>query len=242
MEGLERFVKAQELIYSSALLEVQSGKKTGHWIWYIFPQMKGLGKSSRSVYYGIKDIEEAKNYFNHPILGARLREITQELLDLPSYLTAEKIFGVLDALKVQSSMTLFYCVSKDNLFLAIINKFYKGKFDTKTWYHFERNFAFLRELYKKYGEECNNIIGSLGYYEATRTVEARTLPYSFETHDGWYLLDGFGFDENGDFIAWVADLQTGPPVIGQMDAIAIPDNIITKVLLLLNENLSTLNK
>ena len=74
--SLERFVDAQERMYDIALAEVKSGKKLSHWIWYIFPQLKGLGESNNSRYYGIDDIDEAKAYLNHPILGARLRKIT----------------------------------------------------------------------------------------------------------------------------------------------------------------------
>ena len=240
MDGLEKFIKAQERTYSTALLEVGCGRKQGHWIWFIFPQMKGLGHSYNSYYYGIDSIEEATRYLNHPVLGFRIREITQTLLDLPNHHTVENIFGELDALKVQSSMTLFYCISKENLFLDVINRFYNGIFDTKTWYKFEANFAKLRSLYLEHGEECEKIIESLGYYEATRTVDATTLPFSFETDRGWYLLDGFSFGENGQFNAIICDLQTGPPDIWYVDAIAIPDEIIQKVLSVLNEKL-TLN-
>ena len=237
MEGLERFVKAQEQTYSVALKEIQSGKKTSHWIWYVFPQMKGLGYSYNSNYYGIENVEEARNYLNHPILGLRIREITQALLDLPNDFTARNVFGRLDALKVQSSLTLFYCISKEDLFLEAIDKFYNGVFDTKTWYKFEVNYAKLRSLYEENADECEKIIESLSYYEATRTVEARTLPFSFETTMGWYLLDGFAFNEKGQFCAVVCDLQTGPPDIYYVDAIAIPDNIILKVVSLLNEKI-----
>ena len=84
MEDLERFVKAQEHSYLIALKEIRSGRKMGHWIWYIFPQLKGLGHSSRSQYYGIADLEEAKAYLNHPVLAQRLREITETLLIVSS--------------------------------------------------------------------------------------------------------------------------------------------------------------
>lgn len=221
MEGLERFVKAQEKTYHTALLEVKSGQKQGHWIWYVFPQMKGLGHSNKSDYYGIDSIEVSRNYLNHPILGARIREITQAILDLPNHLTAEMIFGGLDSLKVQSSMTLFYCISKEDLFLNVINRFYNGNFDTKTWYKFEANFAKLRSLYLEHEEECEKIIESLGYYEATRTVDVTTIPFSFDVSGHWYLLDGFGFDKNNEFYAIVADLHTGPPDIFEVDAISI---------------------
>ena len=79
--ALERYIKAQEKVYQWALAEVKNGKKLSHWIWYIFPQLKGLGTSESSQYYGINDIEEARAYLNHPILGARLREITSAFLD-----------------------------------------------------------------------------------------------------------------------------------------------------------------
>lgn len=237
MERLDRFIKAQENTYSTALKEVQSGRKVGHWICYIFPQIKGLGHSANSEYYGIEDADEAKNYINHSILGARLREITQELLNLPSHFTAEKIFGMLDALKVKSSMTLFYCVSKEELFVEVLNRFYNGDVDKITWYKVEENFALLLSLYKNNCEECNQIIDSLGYYEATRTVDVTTLPFSFEIDGHWYLLDGFGFNENEEFYALVADLHTGPPDLLEVDATAIPDNIVIEVLSVLQRNI-----
>ena len=236
MESLDRFIKAQEHTFSTALLEVQSGRKVGHWIWYTFPQMKGLGHSEKSRYYGIEDAAEARFYINHPLLGARLREITQELLNLPSYLTAEKVFGKLDALKVQSSMTLFYCVSKEELFGEVLNRFYHGEVDKYTWYKLEKNYTLLLSLYKNNCDECNQIIDSLGYYEA-KTVDVTTIPLCFETNGQWYLLDGFVFDENNNFNALIADLQTGPPDVLEVDATAIPDNIIIEVLSVLQNRL-----
>lgn len=132
MEDLERFVKAQEHSYLIALKEIRSGRKMGHWIWYIFPQLKGLGHSSRSQYYGIADLEEAKAYLNHPVLAQRLREITETLLGLPEHLTARDILGGIDAMKVKSSMTLFYMVSKEQLFKDVLDRYYKGIMDTRT--------------------------------------------------------------------------------------------------------------
>lgn len=235
MEGLERFLIAQEHIYYKALQEVKSGKKRGHWIWFIFPQMKGLGQSYKSNYYGIESIEEARSYLNHPILGSRIREITQTLLDLPEHLTAEIIFGGLDSLKVQSSMTLFYYVSEEDVFYNVIKRFFNGQLDHKTWYKLDKNLFQLREYYNIDADECEKIIESLGYYEATRTVDATTLPFSFETSSGWFLLDGFTFGENGQFNAIICDLQTGPPDCLDIDAIAIPDDIIRKVINVFNE-------
>ena len=132
MEDLERFVKAQEYSYPIALQEIQSGRKMSHWIWYIFPQLKRLGHSSRSQYYGIADLEEAKTYLSHPVLAQRLREITEALLALPEHLTARDILGGIDAMKVKSSMTLFYMVSKDQLYKDVLDRYYKGEMDTRT--------------------------------------------------------------------------------------------------------------
>ena len=103
--SLERYIDAQERMYDRALAEVKSGKKITHWIWYIFPQMKGLGTSNNSIYYGIDSMEEAKAYIQHPILGARLREITTVFLNLHR-VNAKDVFGELDAMKVRSCMTL----------------------------------------------------------------------------------------------------------------------------------------
>ena len=130
---LDRFLIAQEKKYFSALSEIKSGLKSGHWMWYIFPQIEGLGRTSTSNFYGIKGLEEAKEYLNHPILGSRLREITNELL-LFEGSDAEQIFGFPDCLKLRSSMTLFNLVddSEDNIFLRVIDKFYEGQKDEKT--------------------------------------------------------------------------------------------------------------
>ena len=125
--SLERFVDAQERMYEMALAEVKSGKKLSHWIWYIFPQLKGLGESYNSHYYGIDDLDEARAYLRHPILGARLREITEVLM--LSDINTKEIFGGLDAMKVRSCMTLFNEVSEDNLFVDVLNKHYKGEKD-----------------------------------------------------------------------------------------------------------------
>ena len=129
--SLERFVDAQERMYNMALTEVKSGKKLSHWIWYIFPQLKGLGKSNNSIYYGIDDIEEAKAYLQHPILGARLREITSVFLGLTGK-NAQDVFGYLDAMKVRSCMTLFNELADDDLFGKVLERYYSGLADEKT--------------------------------------------------------------------------------------------------------------
>ena len=128
---LERFLEAQKLDYMSALNEIKDGEKRSHWIWYIFPQIKGLGHSYNSEFYGISSKEEAKAYLEHPVLGARLREITQALLDCgqPS---ADDIFGFPDVLKVRSCMTLFDLVSPNDIFNDVLYKYYEGQRCEKT--------------------------------------------------------------------------------------------------------------
>ena len=128
---LERFVQAQELMYMMALDEVRNGRKRGHWIWYIFPQLKGLGESYNSSYYGIDGIEEARAYLAHPVLGARLREITATFLELVGK-NAQEVFGHLDAMKVRSCMTLFNVVSDDDLFQRVLDRYYNGVADDRT--------------------------------------------------------------------------------------------------------------
>ena len=132
-QDLNRFIKAQENSYEEALSEIKSGRKRSHWMWYIFPQFKGLGISETSKYYSIKDLDEAKSYLNHPILGERLKLITNELLALNEN-NANKIFGSPDDLKLKSSMTLFAAIniSKENIFNAVLDKYFNGQTDNKT--------------------------------------------------------------------------------------------------------------
>lgn len=114
-QGLERFVEAQKRDYKIALEEVRSGQKRTHWIWYIFPQMYGLGHSCYANLYGIRDRKEAEEYLKDKTLGKRLREITSTLLQHEGK-SAEEIFGELDAMKVRSSMTLFDAVCPNDMF------------------------------------------------------------------------------------------------------------------------------
>lgn len=133
MKCLCRFIEAQEGVYEQALYEIRTGKKTGHWMWYIFPQFSGLGFSDTSKYYSITDIHEAKSYLNHPILGVRLRNISKELL-LLSENNAFNIFGTPDDLKLKSCMTLFATIdtTEEEVFLKVLDKFYLGVPDNQT--------------------------------------------------------------------------------------------------------------
>lgn len=128
---LDRFLSAQEHSYDQALAEIRSGRKCSHWMWYIFPQLKGLGMTDTANYYGIDGLEEAKVYMQHPVLGARLIEISEALLALEET-DPEEIFGYPDYLKCCSCMTLFEKVSDNPVFGAVLDKFYSGKRDQKT--------------------------------------------------------------------------------------------------------------
>ena len=129
---LSRFVKAQQYDYEQALQEIRSGRKRSHWMWYIFPQIQGLGFSSTAQYYAIRDLQEAKDYLAHPVLGPRLREISSALLSLEG-LSAHQIFGFPDDLKLRSCMTLFRLADlEDSLFEQVLEKYYDGIPDSKT--------------------------------------------------------------------------------------------------------------
>ena len=132
MDNLERFIKAQKLNYERALKEIKNGKKLTHWIWYIFPQIKGLGYSEISKYYGIDDLAEAKAYLQNEYLRNNLLEITEALLNLDSNNPTE-ILGYPDDLKVKSCMTLSnYADQSILIFKKVIDKYYNGEFDNKT--------------------------------------------------------------------------------------------------------------
>jgi uncharacterized protein (DUF1810 family) len=129
---LERFVAAQEGVYDGALSELRAGRKSGHWIWFIFPQIVGLGRSELSRFYGIESIEEARAYLDHPVLGPRLLECVGAVL-ATSGTAADGIFGSLDAMKVRSSVTLFHRAASDEpLFIEMLERFYAGLADEAT--------------------------------------------------------------------------------------------------------------
>jgi uncharacterized protein (DUF1810 family) len=130
--SLKRFLDAQEHDYSVALSEIKAGRKRSHWMWYIFPQIQGLGFSETSRYYAIKDVAEAQQYLDDPVLGSRLIGISRELIQLESD-NATTIFGSPDDLKLRSSMTLFSSLANSNpVFDLVLRKFFLGAKDTKT--------------------------------------------------------------------------------------------------------------
>jgi uncharacterized protein (DUF1810 family) len=129
---LERFVAAQQGVYDAALRELRAGRKTGHWIWFIFPQVVGLGRSGPSRLYGIESLVEARAYLGHPVLGPRLHECARAVLATPGD-DAEEIFGELDAMKVRSSMTLFHRAAPDEaIFTQVLDRYYAGVADEAT--------------------------------------------------------------------------------------------------------------
>ena len=127
---LERFHSAQETAYEVALREIRSGRKQSHWIWFIFPQYRGLGQSPVAQYYEIQSREEAVAYWNDPVLSRRLAEISAALLNLEG--SIEQIMGFPDNLKLRSCMTLFWLVSGEQVFQAVLDRFFDGKTDEYT--------------------------------------------------------------------------------------------------------------
>lgn len=133
-EVLERFIKAQDLYgtYETALQEMKDGQKRSHWIWFIFPQLKGFGHSYNSRYYSIDGMEEAKAYLTHPVLGKRLKEITAVLLTHTDEDVVEMMGSHIDAIKLRSSMTLFDAVSPNDVFGEALDAFFDGRRDGRT--------------------------------------------------------------------------------------------------------------
>ena len=133
MYNLSRFLEAQEWHYQNALAEIKRGHKSSHWIWYIFPQLKALGRSSTAQHYGIENLDEAKEYLANEILRARLLEITQALLELKNN-DIEYIMGSsIDKLKLCSSMTLFHLAEPTcEIFTKVLEKYFGGQSDLNT--------------------------------------------------------------------------------------------------------------
>lgn len=130
--GLARFVEAQRGSYDTALAELRAGHKASHWMWFVFPQVAGLGHSPTARHFAIRSAAEARAYLAHPLLGERLREATAALMDHRGT-PAARIMGEVDALKLRSSMTLFAAVADDPApFRAVLNGFYDGADDART--------------------------------------------------------------------------------------------------------------
>ncbi|MCB2072985.1 MAG: DUF1810 domain-containing protein [Novosphingobium sp.] len=132
MSALDRFITAQETTYTRALAELRDGAKHSHWMWFIFPQIAGLGRSSTAQYYAIADLDEAKAYLAHPVLGPRLAECTDAMLSWAGRREAEAILGPVDTLKFASSMTLFEAAGGGDSFGRALDGFFSGRRDPMT--------------------------------------------------------------------------------------------------------------
>jgi len=119
---LQRFVRAQNVVFEQVVAELQSGYKKSHWMWYVFPQLKSLGRSPRAIFYGISSLEEARGYLQHPVLGPRLEQVTRIVLERAN-VTLHDLFGSPDDMKFRSSMTLFSrAAGEANLFFDAVEK------------------------------------------------------------------------------------------------------------------------
>ena len=128
-----RFLTAQEPIYEEVLQELRAGDKASHWMWFIFPQLKGLGRTSTAQFYGIESRAEALAYWQHPVLGARLKECAELVLAVPGGTTARGVLGTPDDLKLRSCMTLFAeVVPAEAVFRDVLERFYEGESDEVT--------------------------------------------------------------------------------------------------------------
>ncbi len=129
---LSRFLSAQEDVYPTALAELRAGQKRSHWMWFVFPQIEGLGHSSTAQYYAVKSMAEARAYLDHPVLGARLRECAAAVLAVEGR-SASQIFGYPDDLKLRSSMTLFAVAAEPgSVFARVVDKYFGGEQDPQT--------------------------------------------------------------------------------------------------------------
>ena len=131
-DPLDRFLDGQDDVYERVLLELRRGRKTGHWMWFIFPQVAGLGSSEMSRHYAISSLDEARAYLAHPVLGGRLRDCAELVLAIEGR-TAEQVFGGIDALKLRSSMTLFHRAAPDEaVFSRVLERYFGGVVDQAT--------------------------------------------------------------------------------------------------------------
>lgn len=129
--NLIRFIEAQSEVYPIALQELQKGRKRSHWMWYIFPQLKHLGHSYNSKFYGLSGKDEAAAYLAEPVLGQRLREVSDVIFNLPTN-DAYEVFGGIDGMKLRSSMTLFDIVSPNDIFARVLDKYFNGQRNNRT--------------------------------------------------------------------------------------------------------------
>jgi uncharacterized protein (DUF1810 family) len=132
LHNLQRFVDAQQGVIETALAELADGAKRTHWMWFVFPQLAGLGRSDIAKFFGLASLDEARAYVHHPLLGARLRQSVSAILPWTGKRTADQIFGTIDAMKLRSSLTLFDRVEPGSLFAQALMNFFGGQRDELT--------------------------------------------------------------------------------------------------------------
>jgi uncharacterized protein (DUF1810 family) len=131
-DTLERFVAAQASVYDDVVAELRQGRKTSHWMWFIFPQLRGLGHSPTAQFYAISSLGEARAYLEHPLLGQRLRQSIGALLEWAGRRSPEQLLGSVDSVKLRSSLTLFEAASGDPMFGHALDEFFGGERDERT--------------------------------------------------------------------------------------------------------------
>lgn len=229
--NLERFIEAQDSrwgTYNDALQEIRNGQKKSHWIWYVFPQIKGLGHSYNSEFYGISNKEEAKAYLDHPVLGNRLREITQALLDCNNK-TVDDILGFPDVLKVRSCMTLFDLVAPDDIFDKVLYKFYEGQRCEKTIWRLGFHDDKLKHQVK-FSRLSITRDGTVNLIDYNKEVKMEPLTKAV------YLLylkhpEGIAFKELPDYRKELAELYTKIKPLGLNDRVIKSIEDVTNPLL-----------
>ena len=184
--GINRFIEAQNYNFENALAEIKQGKKTGHWMWYIFPQIYGLGKSNTSNHYAICSLDEAKAFAEHHNLGENLRTICGELLHLQG-VTASQIFGDTDAQKLQSSMTLFDAIYPNSVFEQVLDKFFNGERDRKTLCRLTLNDRVVNAL-NYIGVEVKDFNIVPGMYSFQRTRPTHRFSHIYRVMIGTALI------------------------------------------------------
>lgn len=216
--NMNRFLDAQDSgqSYNRALNEIKNGLKQSNWIWYVFPQIKGLGHSYNSEFYGISTKEEAKAYLNHPVLGKRLREITQALLDCANK-SADDIFGFPDVLKVRSCMTLFDLVAPNDIFNDVLYKYYEGQRCDKTIWRLGFHDDKLKHQVK-FSRLTITQTGTIMLSDYNKEVKMEPLAKAV------YLLylkhpEGIAFKELPDYRTELADLYIKVKPLGLTDKV-----------------------
>lgn len=216
--NMNRFLDAQDSgqSYNRALNEIKNGLKQSNWIWYVFPQIKGLGHSYNSEFYGISSKEEAKAYLDHPVLGARLREITQALLDYENK-TADDIFGYPDVLKIRSCMTLFDLVAPNDIFNEVLYKYYEGQRCDKTIWRLGFHDDKLKHQVK-FSRLTITQTGTIMLSDYNKEVKMEPLAKAV------YLLylkhpEGIAFKELPDYRTELADLYIKVKPLGLTDKV-----------------------